>query len=175
MNEKEKEMLEMFVDNDNSVPFETRVKKIVDRYFRGRGITSDDSYIDVIRDGCRKLSYFKPEDVSDRIKVLFEHIPDYIKMHKTDNGYQITYPALAYTVFQPPESVCGDIKDIIESQEIKRGVFEVRRKVLSEAIKFYMALNEDRTEFIVDDSIPDGVLIGNRESYINYMRNKRPW
>jgi len=163
MNEKEKEMLEMLIDNDNSVPFETRVKKIIDRYFRGCGITNDDSYIDVIRDGCRKLSHFKPEDVSDRLKVLFEHIPDHIKMHKNDNEYQITYPMFSLT-----------IRDC-ESESIKRGVMEVRRKVLSEAIKVFMALNEDKTEFIVDDSIPDGVLIGNRESYINYMKNKGPW
>lgn len=161
MNDKETEMLEMFVDNDNSVSFETRVKNIINRYFRGCGITHDESYIDVIRDGCRKLSYFKPEDVSDKLRILFENIPDYVKMHKSDTGYQITYPAIAYTV--------------VNDEDIPRGVMEVRRKVLSEAIKFYMALNKDETDFIVDESIPDGVLIGNRESYVNYMRNKRPW
>lgn len=155
------EFLEILVDNDNSAPFETRVKRIIDRYFRGSGITSDDSYIDVIRDGCRKLSYFKPDDVSDKLKILCEGIPDYVKLYKFDEGYQIVYPMFSYTICKP--------------DAIMRGVESIRRTVLSEAIKFYMALNKDKTDFIVDDSIPDGVLIGNRDSYINYMRNRGPW
>ena len=161
MRNEETEMLEMFVDNDNSVSFETRVKNIINRYFRGCGITHDESYIDVIRDGCRKLSYFKPEDVSDKLKYFFYNIPDYVKLHKSEIGYQITYPAIAYTV--------------VNDEDIPRGVELIRRKVLSEAIRLYIALNDDRTEFIVEDSIPYNILIGNRESYLNYMRNKTKW
>jgi hypothetical protein len=173
MNEKETEMLELFVDNDNSMPFETRVKKIVDRYFRGCGITSDESYINVIRDGCRKLSCKQEdeEDITHRLKIWFYNIPDYIKLHKRSDVYHIRYPAFETTMRVPPEYIRNNLMVDSEKETIENMVIFIQKKVLSEAIKFFIALNKDKTKFVIEDSVPDGVLIGNRDSYINYMKN----